>query len=1116
MNEKILGKYEITKELSEYEFEARTTLQKPFYIKRVLKTQNEGVYSHIAQNLSEVSHKNLINLAFEEDDKYFYIITECFEEEKYDKISSDIFIDCNKNVDYERLLKCYLQIFDAISYLHKKGFYHGNINAKNILVDRSNCVFLLDFGKSYLYKMLADDTKFHAPEQLGLIEADTDIKADIFAFGLCVLKLLVETFEDFDFDELYNKPSDLEKIYEKIQEYELEDNEREIFLLMCQMTLFEPDKRISLEDLGTKLKEILRANKRHYIFELNLDDNLVEKYCEKHSIDSYEVKQHIGDKIKDNKSFWEFGKDKTGTREEIKIACVDLIFCCSARNSRYLYCFSILENERLCDKLREDGLELDNDFVITLGSNHRNDCDNVQDYKDFLEEEFRLKQIRNTRLETDRKAVATEEELLRAEKETIDLKKKVVLAKCKSIDRAKDEIIFEEIKIDEEQHSDDERKEYRDILEKARAKLFAKSKKSEKRRDLHKVRDLQQNDDVIVKQEKNGSFEQKGEIVKLNPAKQEIIVKFEEYTTNKLELKDKIFTITYDYQIEEILWSKKDKALDSLKYGKTAIPKLLRKINEPKELKENVLIQIDEFLDKNLDENQKDAVIKALSLDNDSEILLIQGPPGTGKTTTITELVRQLLQRHRHCKILVASQSNQAVDNVLEKLDKDEDKICRIGTDESKMSDIARQFTDKKVLDKLLKDNQKRIKEKPINDENSSIAQKLSDLQKDFSKALQNISSKIALSTSKDKNYELATLFTKNIRVFFGTLLGISSWKNFKDMVFDFVIIDEAGRATLSELCVPCIKARKIVFVGDHKQLAPVIDDETADNLKKDFPKQEVGTSFFERFFERLMPNQKEDTPYLKNFCHRLVYNYRSEQKICEIYNQPFYDGELKEAPAIKGKREHNLAMFKSSVVWIDTGKREDREDEQFGTGKRNFCNAKLIENTLEILFNEISKANLAHSIGVISPYRAQVSLLQGRLKEIKNKFKEYYKENTKEYKDLRNDFDIGTVDSFQGSDRDIIIYDCVRSSKTRNVKSNYERQGSKIDFIADEKRLNVSLSRAKKLLIIVGDMDFLYRASVSEGINPFQNIIEFINENKDDYEIIKLENKNGKEKSHK
>lgn len=1114
MNEKILGKYKITKELSEDEFEARTTLQKLFYIKRVLKTPNEGVYSYIAQNLSEVSHKNLINLAFEEDDKYFYIITEHFEEEKYDKISSDIFIDCNKNVDYERLLKCYLQIFDAISYLHQKGFYHGNINTDNILVDRSNCVFLLDFGKSYLYKMLADDTKFHAPEQLGLIKADTDIKADIFAFGLCVLKLLVETFGDFDFDELYNKPSDLEKIYEKIQEYELEDNEYKIFLLVCQMTLFEPDKRISLEDLGAKLKEILRANKRRYIFELNLDDKLVEKYCEKHSIDSYEIKNILGDKIKDNKSFWEFGKDKTGTREEIKIACGDLIFCCSARNSHYLYCFSILENERLCDKLREDGLELDNEFVITLGRNHCNGCDSVQDYKDLLEEEFRLKQIRNTRLETDKKAVATEEELLRAEKETIDLKKKVVRAKCKSIDKAKDEIIFEEIKIDEEQHSDDE--EYKDILEKARAKSFAKSKKSEKRRDLHKVRDLQQNDDVIVKQEKNGSFEQKGEIVKLNPAKQEIIVKFEKYTTNKLELKDKIFTITYDYQIEESLWSKKDKALDSLKYGKTAIPKLLRKINEPKELKENVLIQIDEFLDKNLDENQKDAVIKALSLDNDSEILLIQGPPGTGKTTTITELVRQLLQRHRHYKILVASQSNQAVDNVLEKLYKGEDKICRIGTDESKMSDIAREFTNKKVLDKLLKDNQKRIKEKPISDENSSIAQKLSNLQQDFSKALQNISSKIALSTSKDKNYELATLFTKNIRVFFGTLLGISSWKNFKDMVFDFVIIDEAGRATLSELCVPCIKARKIVFVGDHKQLAPVIDDETADNLTKDFPKQEVGTSFFERFFERLMANQKEDTPYLKNFCHRLVYNYRSEQKICEIYNQPFYDGELKEAPAIKGKREHNLAMFKSSVVWIDTGKREDREDEQFGTGKRNFCNAKLIENTLEILFNEISKANLAHSIGVISPYRAQVSLLQGRLKEIKNKFKEYYKEKTKEDKDLRNGFDIGTVDSFQGSDRDIIIYDCVRSSKTRNVKNNYERQGSKIDFIADEKRLNVSLSRAKKLLIIVGDMDFLYRASVSEGINPFQNIIEFINENKDDYEIIKSENKNGKEKSHK
>ena len=143
--------------------------------------------------------------------------------------------------------------------------------------------------------------------------------------------------------------------------------------------------------------------------------------------------------------------------------------------------------------------------------------------------------------------------------------------------------------------------------------------------------------------------------------------------------KNKIYQISYDFQVEEILWNKKNKALEELKNGNAQIPNIMRKINEPKELQPNTLIEIEKFFDEMLDENQKEAVIKTMSLDNVSKILLIQGPPGTGKTTTITEMLLQLLDRHRHWKILVASQSNQAVDNVLEKVCQKEEKILRIG-----------------------------------------------------------------------------------------------------------------------------------------------------------------------------------------------------------------------------------------------------------------------------------------------------------------------------------------------------------------------------------------------------------------------------------------------------
>ena len=1122
---KILGKYEIIEQLSSDEFRTKD-LHKSYFIKRVRKEGlDEAMHSYLAQNLQYFRHKNLINISIDEDEEFFYAIREDFEGEEYRPLSPKIFKNSDE-VDYAHLLECYLQIFDAISYIHSKGLYHGNISTNKILVTRDNRVFLLDFGKSYFYALLGDDeTHFKAPEQLGEIKAGIDIRADIFSFGLCMLDLLLGTFEDFDAS--YKNPSDLENIYAKIQnDYELESSENEIFLLIRKMTALNPQERISLDDLGKELRAILRQNKQTYTFELNLSNGVEEKYREIHEISYYELKDHIQRRIDGKKSFWEFGLDRNKDREEIKIACGDLIFCCSARDSSYLFCFSILENQKMLENLYANGLEFDNDFIITTGRNHSYDCDDIQNIKDELKSDFEMQKLRNKRLETDRKAIATEEELLRAEKETIDLKKNVILARFKSVKKGKDTITFERIEPDNEvsiiecvvrdnfhrklPYSPEAIDEIVDEFLSCALRRFEKQQK---------VRDFK-NDDRVIVENINGGIEIYGEITTQNPQNKEITIKIGRYGSINIDesiMKKQIYTITYDHQIEEILWSKEDKALSDLKVAATIIPNLLRKINEPKELRENVLVEIPSFFDENLDENQQEAVIKTLSLDNGSEILLIQGPPGTGKTTTITEMIRQIQSRYRHAKILIASQSNQAVDNVLEKICENEDKILRIGNDKSKMSDIAKQFVPRKVLDKLIKDNRARIKANPISDENPNIDTKLKELQSDFDKALQTITAKIANKSAQNskppKEDELSALFLKNIHIIFGTLLGISSWKDFRDIVFDFAIVDEAGRATLSELCVPCIKARHIVLVGDHKQLAPVIDDEIASNLNSNFPKKEVGTSFFERYFERLS-EKKTEVPYLDNFRHRLIYNYRSEHKICQLYNQPFYEGELKEALAIKGKREHNLSpLFHSSAVWIDTGKRDDREDTQAGTGKINRCNASIILDYLEKLLDKIKEQNLSHSIGIITPYRAQTNLLKDKLKGIKAEFKEFYADKASDDKDLRNGFDIGTVDSFQGSDRDIIIYDCVRSSKAKNSKEDKaKRGGSKIDFIADEKRLNVSLSRAKKLLIIIGDMEFLYRASVSEGINPFEKIIDFIHKHKENYHIIPApQNKGGK-----
>lgn len=1101
-NEKILGKYTIIEIVEECNASHNGIFKtkfagKDFQITTISKDNinelTQSTLSHTAQNLSDIYHPNISHLKLDGDETSFYLIREILQE--VHEIDNSIFEEYDEEFQYQKLLECYLQIFEAISHIHHKGFYHGNINPGNILVNENNQAFLLDFGKSYFYESLKTnssqniDKRFYAPEQIKDV-SNVDAKSDIYAFGLCMLKIFLDSLQDEDikFENLYAHPRDLKGIFEAVTEqFDLEDKEKDLFALIQQMTREEPQNRISLEDFGKKLREIYRNIKQTFNFEINLSDKVKTNYKERNRVSIYEVTKHITDRIKGRKSHWTFGKDKEG-KEEIKIACGDLIFCCSTQDSFYLFCFSILDNPRLLEGVRENGIPRDDSFIITFNNNHCNDCDNVQNIKDELKEDFKWQELQNKHKEIDRQAIKSEEDLLEAERKWLVSKKHTQKAKMLEVKRGDNTLVFEIVNKEQDNLESQDSKNLQD-LQNQEGINDTKVLQENKTQNIFKPKDK-----VII--EENGKKDPiKGVVQSYDCTTQKLAIKLpKEYDSVDINNNQRttIYSISHDYQIEEILWNKKKRALEELKKGNTPIPDLLRKINNPKELEANELVEIKSFIDSSLDKNQQEAVQKALSLDNESEILLIQGPPGTGKTTTITEIVRQLMKRHRHYKILVSSQSNQAVDNVLEKIAKEEDKILRIGNDEKKMSEEAKKFVPQKVLDKIIKDTRERIKNNPIKHQNESIQEELKNLQDEFDKKLQTLSAKIGADKGKSHDYETENLFLKNIRLFFGTLLGISSWKDFREIVFDVAIIDEAGRATLSELLVPCIKARKIILVGDHQQLAPVVDDEVVEHLPRDVKKQEVATSLFERLYERMENAIKDKVEHLKNFRHRLAFNYRAHSSICELYSQSFYEGELQTKEGQDKLKQHHLTCFSKNAIWLDTSKRSDKEDKQQDTGKINHCNAKIVEGTLKILKEKINP-DFIQDIGIITPYKAQADLLKNKLKSIRNNFK-----------DSNIELDIGTVDSFQGSDRDIIIYDCVRSSKGKNSKqSQKQRKGGKIDFIADEKRLNVSLSRAKKLLLIVGDMEFLYQASVTEGENPFVKIIEYMQEHKQSYEII-------------
>lgn len=1072
MQEKILGKYQIITVQSS-SFKIGRYNDNNYRIEIVSKTPQSGKYSEIAKNINAVSHKNISNLKIEEDSANFYFVDQDFGE-GYSDLKADWF-----NENYVSLIKCYLQIIDAVDFIHQKGFYHGNINPKNIIVDRNDNAYLLDFGRCYIYAILNNNQsrQFYAPEQITQNECRKE--SDIYSLGLCMLNLLIEShFDSFSFLEEYKDFTSLEHIYEKItaEEKNLDRINAGLFLLIKKMLKVLPEERENLINVRKELTDLLNSILPHKTFAIRLSDKVIEKWRENHDVNRYTEKQDIQSKIDGYRAYWEFGKDKSD-RDEIKIAVGDVVFCCSANEeNENFFCFHIIENPHVVDRQQKFGLPTDDKFKIVGQDERPSDCDYAGIEIGKLKAKYEQKKLEDTRYETDKKSIATEEELLEAEKKTIDEKKNTRKVILRDIDKGSDTITLEFVP-------------EKDVEELDENKDIVKNKTAEK--------DFKLSQAVILQSSINSEKELSGTISQSKTGVS-VTVQFEKYTVlNNLPktskdtefvddeerkkqklilplLKGEEYYLSYDYQVEEIIWNKRKRALEELQNGNTQIPNFLRKINRPQEFIKNDLIDVSIFYNAELDENQKCAVQKSLSLGNDCEVLVLQGPPGTGKTTTITEIVTQILKTWPHEKILIASQSNQAVDNVLEKICEFEDKILRIGNDPTKMSKAAQNYTPDKVLNKIIKENIQRIDKNPAKFQNPEIQSKMKELQKDFREKLQHITSKMAndaKSTEKNKEADLATLFTRNIRLIFGTLLGISSWNKFREMTFDTIIVDEAGRATLSELLVPCIKAKKLILVGDHKQLAPVIDD---DVLEKIDDKNEAKTSFFQRLFERTKIADRE------NLLHTLEYNYRAARSICDLYSNAFYEGKLKTTDVINSKKQHSLS-FTSNVVWYDTGKLPDKEDKQKGTGKMNQCNARIIERVLNQLKAEMTSQNKSYDIGIITPYKAQMELLRSRL-AIKKNFADYK-------------IDIGTVDSFQGSDRDIIIYDCVRSGKLK--------QKAKIDFIAEEKRLNVSLSRAKLLLIIVGDREFLYQAQVSDKNNPFKAIIEYIAQNKAKYTVI-------------
>lgn len=328
--------------------------------------------------------------------------------------------------------------------------------------------------------------------------------------------------------------------------------------------------------------------------------------------------------------------------------------------------------------------------------------------------------------------------------------------------------------------------------------------------------------------------------------------------------------------------------------------------------------------------------------------------------------------------------------------------------------------------------------------------------------------------------------------------------KGFSD--FDVVIIDEVSKATPPELLLPMLRGRKIVLVGDHRQLPPLFNEHeksyqevaeqqngdetnvvlTMDDFKK--YKNMVTASLFERYFENAPQNIKET----------LTTQYRMHEDIMDIINF-FYDGCLKDGnyEYDNDTKAHYLNISSTygtemivphrHAYWIDSSSIAGEPIYEFrrpgSTSAENIVEAEIILELLrkiEIQYANRDEQKEPVSIGVISFYFDQVARMRKMIQQ-------------EDFHAI--DVEVNTVDRFQGKEKEIIFVSLVR-----NVKKNRRSIDS---HIAAFQRINVAFSRAQNLLVIVGAKDMYYNQPVkitdmNNGkehiIMAYQQIIDLLN----------------------
>eukprot|EP01036_Dinobryon_divergens_P033746 gene33746-43610_t len=626
--------------------------------------------------------------------------------------------------------------------------------------------------------------------------------------------------------------------------------------------------------------------------------------------------------------------------------------------------------------------------------------------------------------------------------------------------------------------------------------------------------------------------------------------------------------IVADTRLAESAIKRQQVALDALRFGRSVRPELRELLIGKAVVRPPLDLTDIPFFQDQLDEDKKAAIASALGA---QDILVVEGPPGTGKTKFITELIAQFLRTNPDGRILLSSQTHNALDHALNgvgelaqshNLNFRAVRIARRGdprvspsshplllengvqswlsqaaaksdaflsewasrhgisdeyvreglaladlrsssvrfrlaqNDAASAAEVAGRLREREATLRgdpqagdeyraLLADLRRTEDELQVAEEERTAArrafaaakgraEKFPDLASDldtlneadmesleaayFNHAPGADQFRQLLSLSEEwrqrfgRSTDFHGAYLAGCHVVAGTCIGVAT-QSLQNVEFDLCIIDEASKATPTEILVPMTRAKKWIVVGDPKQLPPFVDDAfgSRGQLEKyGLNRDTIKHTLLDHLISEIPAHSRKS----------LLTQHRMIKPIGDLVSHCFYDGTLNNVNVREDQWLSKSQALPRPVTWFTTSKLLDRFETNNRNTVKNFAEIRIIKKLLYRIQLAAEQGDTDYSVALLSGYAGQVRELGDIVASVK--------------KDLpRLRIECGTVDAYQGREADIAVYSITRSNSE-----------NKIGFLREYERLNVALSRAKVGLGIVGDS--LFCESVA-GKNPMR-----------------------------